>query len=97
MQRGLGGFPHERLHQDTGILPVTVSHLWNGDQAWNRHLACYSFAPVEWGSGVEQASCLLQFPGGQDAHSTPIHSKTDATPELWLMAEPSEYNCVVII
>jgi len=43
------------------------------------------------------ASCLLQFPGGQDAHSSPIHSKTDATPELWLMAEPSEYNCVVII
>ncbi|NEQ86529.1 MAG: hypothetical protein F6K26_42635 [Moorea sp. SIO2I5] len=33
------GFPHERLHQDTGILPV---------------------------------SCL--FPGGQDAHSTPINS-----------------------
>ncbi|NEO76554.1 MAG: hypothetical protein F6J99_10050 [Moorea sp. SIO4G3] len=23
MQRGLGGFPHERLHQDTGILPVS--------------------------------------------------------------------------
>ena len=46
---------------------------------------------------VEQASCLLQFPGGQDAHSTPIHSKTDATLELWLMAEASEYNCVVII
>ncbi|NER89214.1 MULTISPECIES: hypothetical protein [unclassified Moorena] len=39
MQRGLGGFPHERLHQDTGILPV---------------------------------SCL--FSGGQDAHSTLIHS-----------------------
>ncbi|WP_158069827.1 hypothetical protein [Moorena bouillonii] len=52
---------------------------------------------MEWASGVEQASCLLQFPGGQDAQSTPIHSKTDATPELWLMAEPSEYNCVVII
>ncbi|NEP69998.1 MULTISPECIES: hypothetical protein [Moorena] len=52
---------------------------------WHGHLA------VAW------ASCPLQFPGGQDAHSTPIHSKTDATPELWLMAEPSEYNCVVII
>ncbi|WP_198954106.1 hypothetical protein [Moorena bouillonii] len=24
MQRGLGGFPHERLHQDTGILPVSI-------------------------------------------------------------------------
>ncbi|NEQ85015.1 MAG: hypothetical protein F6K26_34235 [Moorea sp. SIO2I5] len=40
MQRGLGGFPHERLHQDTGILPV---------------------------------SCL--FSRGQDARSTPVHSK----------------------
>ncbi|NEO41812.1 MAG: hypothetical protein F6J90_38010 [Moorea sp. SIOASIH] len=54
-------------------------------------------APVEWASGVEQASCLLKFPGGQDAHSTPIHSKTDATPELWLIANKREYNCVVII
>ncbi|NEP49710.1 MAG: hypothetical protein F6K65_13205 [Moorea sp. SIO3C2] len=62
-----------------GILPVPDGpHLWNGHQAWNRHLACYSF------------------PAGT-AQSTPIHSKTDATPELWLMAEPSEYNCVVII
>ncbi|NEO16158.1 MAG: hypothetical protein F6J98_15210 [Moorea sp. SIO4G2] len=96
MQRGLGGFPHERLHQDTGILPVTVSHLWNGHQAWKRCSAVLGVSPMS-DCIKTQASCLLQFPGGQDAQSTPIHSKTDATPELWLMAEPSEYNCVVII
>ncbi|NES82944.1 MAG: hypothetical protein F6K10_16920 [Moorea sp. SIO2B7] len=37
-------------------------------------------APLEWASGVELASCQFQssfniFSGGQDAHSTPIHSK----------------------
>ncbi|WP_293106600.1 hypothetical protein [Moorena sp. SIOASIH] len=30
---------------------------------------------------VEQASCLLQFWGRQDAHPTNIHSKTEATPK----------------
>ncbi|NEO70879.1 hypothetical protein [Moorena sp. SIO3H5] len=32
--------------------------------SWNRYLA------LEWASGVERASCLLQFSSGQDAHST---------------------------
>ncbi|NEP54786.1 MAG: hypothetical protein F6K65_40775 [Moorea sp. SIO3C2] len=54
--------------------------LWNGHQAWNGHLAGYNSQA----SGVEWASCRLQFPGGQDAHSTPIHSKIQQPQNLYL-------------
>ncbi|NEQ15076.1 MAG: hypothetical protein F6K44_15105 [Moorea sp. SIO3E2] len=37
---------------------------------------------MEWASGVERASCPLQSSGGQDAHSTPIHSKIQQRPKL---------------
>ncbi|NEN96532.1 MAG: hypothetical protein F6K50_13615 [Moorea sp. SIO3I7] len=53
------------ISRGTGILPVSTS----GHQGWNRHLACFNFGA----SGVEQASCLFQLPGGQDAHPTHIH------------------------
>ncbi|NEO89601.1 MAG: hypothetical protein F6K56_04780 [Moorea sp. SIO3G5] len=56
---------------------------------WNRHLA------VEWASwwnwhlgrtGIlpwnGHLARFIRLWGGQDAHSTPIHSKTDATPNF---------------
>ncbi|NEO78559.1 MAG: hypothetical protein F6J99_20900 [Moorea sp. SIO4G3] len=43
------GFPHERLHQDTGILPVSIYFRWN----W--HLASFNIF------SVELASCQFQY------------------------------------
>ena len=56
---------------------VRPSSQCSGNQTWNRHLACFNF---QWKSGVEQASCLFQLPGGQDAHSTPIQREDSAMP-----------------
>ncbi|NEO25301.1 hypothetical protein [Moorena sp. SIO4A5] len=71
MQRGLGGFPHERLHQDNdfksemewascrgmGIWCGMGILPWHGHLVWNWHLASFNI-----------------FPGGQDAHPTHINS-----------------------
>ncbi|NEQ87882.1 MAG: hypothetical protein F6K26_50285 [Moorea sp. SIO2I5] len=35
MQRGLGGFPHERLHQDKVLTPNPVSPHYRNKLPWN--------------------------------------------------------------
>ncbi|WP_293113195.1 hypothetical protein [Moorena sp. SIO4G3] len=47
-------------------------------RVWNWHLASFMLIFGR-GNGILPVSCL--FSGGQDAHSTTIDSKTDATPE----------------
>ncbi len=59
----------------TGILPVTIPGILVEQESWwNRHLACFIFGHLGgMGMLVEQASCLLQLPGRQDAHPTDVH------------------------
>ena len=52
MQRGLGGFPHERLHQDTVWLCVSIDRL--DYFAHPTLIAIFFLLPL--------ASCLLPFP-----------------------------------
>ncbi|NEO73564.1 MAG: hypothetical protein F6K52_29915 [Moorea sp. SIO3H5] len=71
----------------TGILPVS----W---LLWNWHLASFLLiferASCQFDgyfrAGILPVSCL--FSSGQDAHSTLIHSKTDATPNFFLFPIP---------
>ncbi|NEO93729.1 MAG: hypothetical protein F6K56_27425 [Moorea sp. SIO3G5] len=58
----------------TGILPVSI------DVPAGRMptLLLFSAMGILRGTGILPVSCL--FLRGQDAHSTPINSKTDATP-----------------
>ncbi len=43
MQRGLGGFPHERLHQDTGTSLFLTSTIFSHASTGLRFDQCYRF------------------------------------------------------